>query len=116
MMAWSPDPNVAERQMQAIIFCLVSFAYIDTDFARSEKDFIKQHIGKLVDDRAGDVTDAAMKSDVVARWNAHYLEVLDEYDRDILSHFTESVVEGETSRDFVLSRLKLGCFQLLRGF
>ncbi len=115
-MAWSTDPNVAERQMQAIIFCLVAFAYIDTDFAKSEKDFIKQHIGKLVDERAREVTDAALKSDVVGKWNKHYLEVLDEYDRDILCHFTESVVEGETTRDFVLAKLKLGCFQLLKGF
>ena len=29
MIAWSHDPQVAERQMQAVIFCLVAFAYID---------------------------------------------------------------------------------------
>ena len=31
-ITWSSDPNVAERQMQAIIFCLVAFGYIDSDF------------------------------------------------------------------------------------
>jgi hypothetical protein len=101
--------------MQAIIFCLVAFGYVDNDFDRAEKDFIREHIKKLVGERAAVYPDAT-RADIVPRWTQHYLEVLDEYDRDILSHFTESVFEGESDKAFVVAKLKLGCYELLRGF
>jgi hypothetical protein len=115
MIAWSDNPQVAERQMQAIIFCLVAFGYIDSDFDRSEKDFIRDQIRRLVGERTAAYPEAT-KGEQASRLTQHYLEVLDEYDRDILSHFTESVFEGESAKAFVLAKLKLGCFELLRGF
>ena len=115
MISWSSNPEVAERQMQAIIFCLVAFGYIDSNFDRSEKEFIVSHIDKLLAERAKSVEGPA-KKDVISKWTQHYREVLDEYDRDIMSHFTESIFEGESSQDFVIAKLKLGCFTLLRGF
>ncbi len=115
-ITWSSDPNVAERQMQAIIFCLVAFGYIDSDFDHAEKGFIQGLIGKLVSDRAGAIEDEATRADLVKKWGKHYQEVMDEMDRDILCHFTESVVEGETQQSFVLAKLKLGAFELLEQF
>ncbi len=115
MISWSQKPEVAERQMQAIIFCLVAFGYIDSDFDHAEKEFIRDHIDKLVAERAR-AHDAATRPDMIAKWRQHYREVLDEYDRDILSHFTESIFDEESSQDFVIAKLKLGCFTLLRGF
>jgi tellurite resistance protein len=116
MIAWSHDPQVAERQMQAVIFCLVAFAYIDEEFDRSEKNYIVGHIDKLVAERAAPIADESERADVVARWSKHYGEVLDEMDRDILCHFTESVCEGESQQGFVVAKLKLGAFELLKGF
>ncbi len=113
---WSNDAAVAERQMQAVIFCLVAFGYIDTEFDKREKTFIVQHITKLVEDRASGIADDTVRADVVRKWAKHYQEVMDEMDRDILCHFTESVCEGESTHQFVLAKLKLGCFELLKGF
>lgn len=101
--------------MQAIIFCLVAFGYIDSEFDRSEKDFIVDHIDKLLVERASTLDESARAS-VIANWQQHYREVLDEYDRDIMSHFTESFFEGESAQDFVIAKLKLGCFTLFKGF
>ena len=115
-ITWSSDPQLAERQMQAIIFCLVAFGYIDSDFDRKEKKFVRDHIRGLVEHRAATVSDEATRVELIGKWTEHYHEVMDEMDRDILSHFTESVVEGETAQGYVASRLKLGCFELLKGF
>src|SRR5690606_16669914 len=71
MIAWSPDPQVAERQMQAVIFCLVAFAYIDEEFDRSEKKYIVDHIAELVNERAATIADPAERADVAARWSKH---------------------------------------------
>ena len=103
---WSNDAAVAERQMQAVIFCLVSFGYIDTEFDKREKSFIVQHIQELVEDRASGIADDTVRADVVRKWSKHYQEVMDEMDRDILCHFTESVCEGESTHQFVLAKLE----------
>jgi hypothetical protein len=116
-MDFSSDPYIAEQQVRAVVFCLVAFAYIDTDFALSEKAFIRDYLASLADRRAKNALgDDIPRADIVERWTKHYHELLDEYDATIRSHFTESVAEGETTRQFVLSRLKLGCFELLRHF
>ncbi|MCC6524998.1 MAG: metallophosphoesterase [Polyangiaceae bacterium] len=116
MIRFSKDPTEAERQMQAVIFCLVAFAYIDANFSRSEKDFIAGHIRKLVVARLEQHGQTGVGEDVVARLAQHYGEILEHYERDILSHFTESVCGEETSEQFVLLKLKLGCFELFRTF
>ena len=67
-------------------------------------------------ERAAAIADATERADVVARWSKHYGEVLDEMDRDILCHFTESVCDGESQQGFVVAKLKLGAFELLGGF
>ena len=113
---WSTDPDIAERQMQAVIFCLVAFGYIDNDFDPAERQLVHGLIAQLVDDRAAAIADDSVRSDVTARWTKHYADVMDEMDRDIMCHFTESVCEGESTTDFVIAKLKLGCFELLKGF
>src|SRR4030095_13101095 len=117
MMDFHNDPYIAEQQVRAVIFCLVAFAYIDSDFALSEKQFIRTYLERLADERARKALgDEIPRGDIVAKWTKHYHELLDEYDGTIRGHFTESVAEGETPQQFVLSRLKLGCFELLHHF
>ena len=57
MLTFASDPKLAEQQMHAIIFYLTAFGYIDGDFDRSEKSFIRDYIQKLVGARA----EAAMR-------------------------------------------------------
>ena len=54
MLTFSRDPNVAEQQMNAIIFYLTAFGYIDGEFDRAEKTFVKIYIRQLVTARAKD--------------------------------------------------------------
>lgn len=116
MLTFSSNPKIAEEQMHAVIFYLTAFGYIDGDFDSSEKDFIREHIHKLVDHRArlalGD--DEKTRQDIVRRWTKHFHEVLEEVDTSIQSHFTESVADGEDTKQFVLAKLKLRCFEFFR--
>ncbi|HZO14608.1 MAG TPA: metallophosphoesterase [Polyangiaceae bacterium] len=117
MMDFHSDPYIAEQQIRAVVYCLVAFAYIDSDFALSEKEFIRDYLHRLADGRARKALgDDIPRDDIVGKWTKHYHEVLEEYDESIRSNFTESVAEGETTQQFVLARLKLGCFELLRHF
>ncbi len=117
MIKFSADPYIAETQMQAIIYYMVAFGYIDTELAPSERDFIQETIRKLVNQRAeamlGD--DPGMDG-VVEHLYQHFNRMLDSIEKTIQSYFSESVVDGETHEQFVLSRLKLGCLELMQRF
>jgi hypothetical protein len=117
MITFSEDPKIAEQQMHAIIYYLTAFGYIDGDFDASEKEYIREHIAKLIDQRARDAMgddDPLTRADIVQRWTKHFHEVLDEVDQSIQSHFTESVADGEDTKQFVLAKLKLRCFEIFR--
>jgi hypothetical protein len=117
MFKFSTDPHIAEDQMRAIIYYLVAFAYIDADFDPSEKDFIQEYVGLLVAQRADGAMEAGpARDDAVSRWTSHFHGVLDEIDLTIQGYFTESVSHGETTQQFVLAKLKLGCFELMKRF
>ncbi len=118
MMSFSPDPLVAEQQMHAIIYYLTAFGYIDGEFDASEKQFIRDHVAKLVAHRAREAMgdEAEQRRDVVERWTKHFHEVVDETDHQIQALFTESVADGEDTRQFVLAKLKLRCFELFKRF
>ncbi|HEY3359829.1 MAG TPA: metallophosphoesterase family protein [Polyangia bacterium] len=117
MLTFSSDPAVAETQMRAVIYYLVAFGYIDADFDPSEKRFIKQHIARLVEARIQSAGLAPnLRSEAVARLTQHFHEVLEETDHTIAGYFTESVSLGETTAQFVLAKLKLRCFELLKRF
>jgi calcineurin-like phosphoesterase family protein len=118
MMTFSRDPVAAEREMHALIYYLTAFGYIDGHFDPEEKGFIRTLVGRLVEQRARGALrpDDPTFADVVARWTRHFHQVLDDIDGEILSYFTESVGEGESTEQFVIARLKLRCFELHHGF
>lgn len=120
MIKFSSDPTVAEQQMHAIIFYLTAFGYVDGDFDRSEKAFIRDYIARLVAKRADEALsrDVAqpVRDELVGKWTSHFHEVLDQIDGGIQADFAEPVAEGEKSEDFVIARLKLRCFELFTGF
>ena len=115
MFNFSSDPYIAENQMRAIIWHLVAVAYIDADFDRREKEFIRTYIKTLVNQRAAAAA-VSVGEDVVARWTEHFDEVLDEVEQRVLGYFHEPTAGGESSAQFVASRLRLGCFELLERF
>jgi hypothetical protein len=119
MLTWSADPQVAERQMQAIIFSLTTFGHIDGDFDDKEKEFVKAHIVKLVRQRVdGGMpnADEATKADVVERFSKHFLEVFENVTRYVAEVFNEPVGKDESRDAFVHAKLKLRCFELFKTF
>jgi hypothetical protein len=119
MLTFSKDPKVAEEEMQAIIFYLTAFGYIDGDFDTSEKTFIKDYIRKLVEGRAqtamADAT-IAQRNEVVDRFVRHFHEVFEEIDRSIRGYFDEVVGPGETVKSFVYAKLKLRSYEIFKSF
>ncbi|MFO0683341.1 MAG: metallophosphoesterase family protein [Sandaracinus sp.] len=119
MLNWSPDPQVAERQMQAIIFSLTTFGHIDGDFDDKEKEFVRQHIAKLVAGRVESGmkdADAATKKDVTTRFTKHFLEVFENVTKYVADVMHEPVGKDESRDAFVHAKLKLRCFELFKTF
>src|SRR5829696_1803902 len=119
MLTFSADPDVAEQQMNAIIFYLTAFGYIDGDFDLTEKTFVKIYIRQLVNARAVEAmpdAEPATRTEVVQKFTAHFHEVFDEIDRSIRGLFDEVVGDAERVEDFVYGKLKLRCYEIFNGF
>lgn len=119
MMTFSTDPKIAEQQMHAIIYYLTAFGHVDGDFDKSEKDYIRDYIHRLVSHRAEEAMgdeDPALKAELVGKWTEHFHEVLDSVEAEIQENFAEPTADGEDSTQFVISRLKLRCFELFKQF
>lgn len=119
MITFSTDPELAERQMQAIIFYLTTFGYIDGDFDESEKDYVRNYIRGLVEQRVNTGmpgAEPAVHADLVNRFTTHFLEVFENIDREVQELFTESVASDDSQEAFINTRLKLRCFEMFQGF
>ncbi len=119
MLTFSTDPNVAEQQMNAIIFYMTAFGYIDGDFDPTEKTFVKIYIRQLVAARAREAmpdATAAARTEVVNKFVAHFYEVFDQVDAEIRSLFEEAVSDEEKVEQFVYAKLKLRCYEIFNSF
>ncbi len=119
MLTFSHDPDIAEQQMNAIIFYLTAFGYIDGEFEPAEKTFVKIYIRQLVTSRAKQAmpeASPAVRGEIVDKFVAHFHEVFDEIDQQIRSLFDEAVAEGERPEEFVYARLKLRSYEIFHTF
>lgn len=119
MLKFSTDPAVAEQQMTAIIFYLTAFGYIDGDFDRSEKTFIREYIGKLVSTRAADAmpdAESSLREEIVGKFTTHFLEVFEQTDQYVQDLFTEVVANEEKLDEFVYAKLKLRSYEIFKSF
>jgi calcineurin-like phosphoesterase family protein len=119
MLKFSNDPDVAEQQMNAIIFYLTAFGYIDGEFDLTEKTFVKIYIRQLVQQRAAEaMPDAteAVRADVANKFVAHFHEVFGAIDNEIRALFTEVVADDERVEEFVYAKLKLRCYEIFHSF
>lgn len=119
MLTFSTDPDVAEQQMNAIIFYLTAFGYIDGRFDFTEKTFVRIYIRQLVTARAqAAMPDAEpkLRDDVVNRFVAHFHEVFEAVDRSVRELFDEAVADGEDVEKFVYAKLKLRSFEIFHTF
>jgi hypothetical protein len=119
MLSFSDDPTVAEQQMQAVLFFMVTFGYIDGDFDASEKEFVRKQIGALVEARVdGAMPDAdpTLRAELVGKYTTHFREVFEGIDQHVKELLSEPVAAGEEQGGFVRSKLKQRCFEILEGF
>ncbi len=119
MLTFSTDPATAERQMEALIFSLTTFGYIDGDFDTAEKELVKGTIAKLVERRVDSgMPDASpdVRRDLVSRFTTHFCEKLEQIDAHVRELFHEPLAKDEDRDTFVHAKLKQRCFELFQGF
>jgi len=120
-MDFSKDPREAEKQIQAIIYYLVTFGYIDGDFDPEEQAFVRDYISKIVEhklqqsDAYKDMPEKAVKQ-IKAEQEEHYNLVFEQNDQAVKDLFTEVVDSSETVQKFIRHRLKLRCYEIFRSF
>jgi hypothetical protein len=119
MLTFSTNPDVAEQQMQAIIFYMTAFGYIDGNFDFTEKAFVRIYIRQLVTARAKTAlpdADDKTREDVVNRFTTHFHEVFEQIDRGVKGLFDEAVADGEDVEKFVYAKLKLRSYEIFQSF
>jgi hypothetical protein len=119
MLTFSTNPEVAEQQMNAIIFYLTAFGYIDGNFDFTEKTFVRIYIRQLVTQRAQTAmpdADDKTRDEVVNRFTTHFHEVFEQVDRSVKALFDEAVADGEDVEKFVYAKLKLRSYEIFQTF
>lgn len=119
MLTFSTNPDVAEQQMNAIIFYLTAFGYIDGEFDFTEKTFVRIYIRQLVTARAKTAmpdADPKTRDEVVNKFVGHFHEVFEQVDRSVKDLFDEAVADGEDVEKFVYAKLKLRSFEIFQTF
>jgi uncharacterized tellurite resistance protein B-like protein len=119
MLTFSTKPDVAEQQMNAIIFYLTAFGYIDGEFDFTEKTFVRIYIRQLVTARAKVLmpdADTKTRDEVINRFVAHFHEVFEQIDRGVKELFDEAVADGEDVEKFVYAKLKLRSYEIFQSF
>ena len=118
-MKFSTDSRVAEQQMHAIIFYLTAFGYIDGDFDDSEKAFVRDYIGKLVEQRARDALGDDARRSTATRSRGGPRTSTKSSTRSTPRSRDSSPRASPTARtrkQFVFAKLKLRCFELFQQF
>ena len=118
MIKLSPDPRIAEQQIEAIIFYLTTCGYIDSEFDLSEKAFVRAYLRKIVtariDSRHGEELSPEARFEDIEREHEHYVEVFQQIDHEVKDLFTEAVADGEDVGEFVKAKLKLRAFEMFK--
>src|SRR5262245_27842941 len=119
MLTFSTNPDIAEQQMNAIIFYLTAFGYIDGEFDFTEKTFVRIYIRQLVTARARAAmpdADPKMRDEVINRFVNHFHEVFEHIDRSVKDMFDEVVADGEDVEKYVYAKLKLKSYEIFQAF
>lgn len=119
MLTFSQDPETAERQMQAILFYLTTFGYIDGEFDDAEKSFVRDYIDKLIRHRVEQAmpdAEAGVRQELIDRFGKHFREVFENIDTHVHDLFNEPVESGEDQHNFVHAKLKQRCFEIFQSF
>lgn len=119
MLNFSHDPKIAEKQMNAVIFYLTTFGFIDGDFDDAEQAVVEDYIQKLVAHRvetgmAG--ADHTAKVSTTKTYTDRFLNEFQSIKQRIVDYYTEAVTENEDQANFVRNKLKTHCFEIFTSF
>jgi len=115
MLKFSTDSTAADREMDAVLFYLAAFGYIDGQFDKSEREYVDDFILDLSEALEPDISDAAgraRRSAVVDRLDRK----LQRIDGELKAMWDEPTAEGERAQSFVRARVKLRCFEIFERF
>lgn len=115
MLTFSADPADALREMEAVLYYLTAFGYIDGEFDGSEKEYIEDFILKLAEAYETDTTTSAGRARRAALIDKLDLK-FQRIDGELGGMWDEPTADGESAPAFVRSRMKLRCFEILEGF
>src|SRR5690606_19639065 len=114
---FSDDPEVAKRQMLAVVFMLTAFGHIDGKFSMDEKRFVQEKIAALVERRMVEaVSDPLARHAQTDRVIAQFQRVAGTINRELVALLSESVAEGESQEQFIHAKITLRCYELLHPF
>lgn len=118
MISFSNNPHEADQQVEAVIFYLTAFGYIDGSFDQAERTFVQAYIQRLLHARAASahIAGGPGAQGLLDQWNRQFQKVFNATDRYIASLFTEAVSAGEDMQSFVYTRLKLRAFEVFQSF
>lgn len=114
MLRLSKDPDQARREMDALIFYLTTFSYIDGEFDPGEVTFIREVIKEVVEHRIasfGYDPASPQGQALVKKFTSTFNEVLNKAGREVMELLSESVSEAESREEFVTCRLKQRCYE-----
>lgn len=115
MLTFSSEPAEAAREMDAVLFYLTAFGYIDGNFDHTERAYIEEFILNLAEAQEPDITTVAgraRRAALVDRLDRK----LQRIDDELAAMWDEPTAEGERALTFVRSRVKLRCFEILESF
>src|SRR3954465_13702210 len=118
MLTFSTNPDVAEQQMNAIIFYLTAFGYIDGEFDFTEKTFVRIYIRQLVTARAKALMpdpEPQTRGEIINKFVGHFHEVFENIDRQVGALFDEAVADGEDVEKFVYAKPKLRSYEIFKS-
>lgn len=115
MLTFSSDPSDAAREMEAVLFYLTAFGYIDGHFDKSEREYIDDFILELAEALEPDVASVdgrARRSALTDKLDRKMQRI----DAELAAMWDEPTAEGERAQAFVRSRVKLRCFEIFESF
>lgn len=112
------DGEGSERQLQAVLFALVTLGYVDGSFDPEEREVIEETIGELVDSWIGepgvyDLLDPELVASIKGYEKRQLFDALGAMDRSLARLMATEVGAEENREGFISSRLLLGCFEVL---
>lgn len=119
MVNLSSDPVVAERQMNALVFYLTAFGYMDGEFDDRERSLVQGILHQLVEAQVEATMASASAADRAATTQSfagHFYDLVNKVDLYIRGLFSEARAKDEDAAEYVTSRLALRCYETFLEF